>query len=108
MVAGFLWAAGEEGVTGSLSPWLTLANLGVAGLVLYLLIFKQKIHTDAEVKAKDEQIASECKRADKAEAENHRLHTLIEEMVIPALSRSTDLIARSMEDRGKRERPDDG
>lgn len=86
------------------APWVTFANLGVAGLVLYLLIFRRKLHTDGELDAKNEQIAAERARADKAEAECDRLHRLMEESVIPALSRSTDLIARSIANRGTNER----
>lgn len=102
MVPEFLWANEATGDT----PWLTLVNFGVLGLLVYFLVFRPKVHTDAEVQSLKDQIAAEAARADKAEAENKRLHTLVEEMVIPALSRSTDLIARSLEDRGKRDRAD--
>jgi hypothetical protein len=78
------------------NPWLTLVNFGVLGLVLFFTFFKPKIHTSSEVNYLRDQVEHERDARAKVEEENARLHALVEEQVIPALSRSTDLIARQL------------
>jgi hypothetical protein len=88
------WAA--QSLDAGTPTWLTLINFGVLGLVLFFTFFKPKIHTASEVARLVEQVQRERSRAEVAEAENVRLHMLVEEQVIPALSRSTDLIAKQI------------
>ena len=98
MVSAIL-ATTTPSTTDTAAPWLTLVNFGVLGLVLFFTFFKPKIHTDSEFASLQAQIDQLRAERDREQTENVRLHKLIEEGVIPALSRTSDLIARSIVER---------
>lgn len=68
---------------------LDFLQYGLLGLFVVLLLTRQVITKGEKEEWRE--------RAEKAEAEVSRLHRVMEEQVVPALSRSTDVLARYVE-----------
>lgn len=85
-------ATTPDAVTAA-APWLTLVNLGVAGLILYMFL-RGKLHSDAELvearRQRDEAVA----RADAADAKLVEANSFIRTEVLQALSSSTVALAK--------------
>jgi hypothetical protein len=80
-----------SGSGNSIGDFTSLAQYGVVGLLVVALLFGQAV-PGYIAKQKDARIAA-------LEAENAAMRAKMEDDVIPALVRTTDLLARLTEDR---------
>jgi hypothetical protein len=78
------------------APWLTLVNLGVAGLVIYLFL-RGKLHSDAELEDMRAQRDAAVKRAEDADVKLAESNLFIRTEVMEALSRSAAALVRTVE-----------
>lgn len=93
--SALLVAQSTDAVTQA-APWLTLVNLGVAGLVLYMFL-RGKLHSDAELAEAIRQRDEAVKRADAADAKLVEANTFIRTEVLQALSSTAVAVAKTAE-----------
>lgn len=96
-------AAAASGTTGTgldlITPWL---NIGIAGVLILMFVLRKGIVPEWVLRAAEERHTQECAaftaRIEKLEASLKDANNLIVGQVIPALTRSTDVNQRYVEE----------